>query len=245
MNYPFSTATPYIQAAMSQAVQAIMSGAPLPPNCLVMAVPYQPVHAMRPQVRMPPAIAGNDQMAPAQKSPYYGPSPYRNPPAATRGPMPPPPQNYNYALVPFVNTTKPKGKHRQQIHPALYNSSSFDSYMRNLSWSRLFDRRPSQKNGKRPSGEESATYSDKKTSAASKKPPSKSSLTASSSSSSSSSTTSDETIRRVTVSSRPPSNLNTKQQTKGSLPFKYSSEFIPGLGKQHVKPNDVFIIKKP
>ena len=240
MNYPFATNTPYIHATMSQAVQAMMSGAPLPPNCLMMAVPYQQVHPMRPQIRMPPAMAANDQMMLAPKSPYYRPSPYRNPPQPTRAPLPP--QSYNYPIVPFNNTTKPKGKHRQQLHPNLYNSSSFDSYMRNLSWSRLFDHRPSQKNSKRTSHEEAAGHSDKKTSST-KKQQSTSSLSSSSSSSSTSSTTSDETIRRVTVTSRPPSNLNSKQQTKGSLPFKYSSEFIPGLGKQQVKPNDVFIIK--
>ncbi|UJR10522.1 hypothetical protein I4U23_014725 [Adineta vaga] len=240
MNYPYSTSSPYIQAAMSQAVQAIMSGAPLPPNCLVMAVPYQQVSPMMPQIRMNPAMSAKDQMILSQKSPYYGPSPYRNPPSTTRAP---PPQTFNYAVVPFMNKPKSKAKNRQPLHSNLYNSSSFDSYMRNLSWSRLFHHRPSQKTSKRASDDEPAANSDKKTSST-KKQQSNSSLSSSSSSSSSSSTTSDETIRRVTVTSRPPSNMNSKQQTKGSLPFKYSSEFLPGIGKQQVKQNDVFIINK-
>ncbi|CAF0867826.1 unnamed protein product [Adineta ricciae] len=243
MNYPYPTPTPYIQAAMSQAVQAIINGTPLPPNCLVMAVPYQQVSPMMPQIRMPhQALPAKDQLVLTQKSPYYGPSPYRNPPPSTRAPLPP--QPFNYAIVPYMSKSKPKGKHRQPLHSNLYNSSSFDSYMRNLSWSRLFDHRPSQKTSKRASQDEAITNSEKKSSPT-KKQESHSSLSSSSSSSSStSSTTSDETIRRVTVTSRPPSNMNTKQQTKGSLPFKYSSEFLPGIGKQQVKPNDVFIINK-
>jgi hypothetical protein len=103
--------------------------------------------------------------------------------------------------------------------------------MDDLSWSRLFDH-PSRKHYKQqnqPSGNSSKPQR-------------------SDSSTSSSSTTSDETIRRVNVTNKQSSNINFKQQTKGSLPFKYSSEFVPGIGKQQsqkIKSNDVFIIKKP
>jgi hypothetical protein len=219
MNYPFlPQPSPYIHAAMSQAIQAFMLGGPLPNNCVIMAMPLQHAQQILPQLLMNPALGGDPMIYP-QQTPYYGSSPYTNNP-------PVPQQNYNYPIVPYK---QPKGKtsHPKQPHSNIYNSSSFDSYMNNLSWSRLFDH-PSRKNTKKQKSKESRSNS----------------------SSSSSSTTSDETIRRVTVANKQqPSNTNSKQQTKGSLPFKYSSESVPGVGKQQqnekIRSNDVFIIKKP
>ena len=217
MNYPYPiTASPYIQAAMSQAVQAYMIGAPLPSNCTFMAMQLPSV--------LPSTL-------------YYTPSPHTHPPAPRR------PQNYNYPIVPYTPSSKKKPP--QQPHSNIYNSTSFDSYMESLSWSRLFNR-PSRKNA-RPQRQQKAQTEAQQ---AQKQTRSDSS---SSSSSSSSSTASDETIRRVNViNNQLPTNDNLKQQTKGTLPFKYSSEFVPGLNgqphhiqSQKIKSNDVFIIKKP
>jgi hypothetical protein len=228
MNYPFPTSSPYIQAAMTQAVQALMSGGQLPPNCVFMAMPLQQVQQMLPQLMMNPALVGRDQMMYSQPTPYYGQLPYTN------NHVPSPPQNYNYPVVPYKTSSKNKSS---QPHSNIYNSTSFDSYMEHLSWSRIFDR-PHRKNSKPQNAEQALGNTSKK-----------SRSNSSSSSSSSSSTTSDETIRRVNVSTKQSSNGNSKQQTKGSLPFKYSSEFVPGVGKQQasqkIKSNDVFIIKKP
>ncbi len=229
MNYQFATPSPYMHAAMSQAVQAMMSAGPLPPNCVIMAMPFQQAQQILPQLMMNPGM-GIDPMIYSQPTSYYGPSPYVNN-------LPPHPlpsqQNYNYPIVPYKNSKK-KSSSPLQPHSNIYNSSSFDSYMHHLSWSRLFDR-PSRKNSKQ--GQTTGNQQKSK------------SNSSSSSSSSTSSTTSDETIRRVNVTNKPSSssNIDSKQQTKGSLPFKYSSEFIPGIGKQQsqkIKSNDVFIVKK-
>lgn len=220
MNYPFPTPSPYMHAAMSHAVQAMMAGASLPPNCMIMAMPMQHAQQMLPQLMMN-----------AQQAPYYGPPSYINNHQPHAQPAP---QNYNYPIVPYQKTKK-RSSHPQQPHPNIYNSSSFDSYMHHLSWSRLFDR-PSRKNNKPQNSNQTSAETSKKARS-----------TSSSSSSSSSSTTSDETIRRVNVTNRPAANLDGKQQTKGSLPFKYSSEFVPGIGKQpsqKIKSHDVFFIKK-
>jgi hypothetical protein len=225
MNYPFSTPSPYIHAAMSHAFQAMMAGGALPPNCVIMAMPMQQAQQILPQL-MRNSVMGGGPMTYPQPPPYYGPSPYTNNP-------PLPQQNYNYPIVPYKNSKK-KHSHPPQPHSNIYNSSSFDSYMDDLSWSRLFDH-PSRKNYKHQPQQN-------QTSGNSSKPQ------RSDSSTSSSSTTSDETIRRVNVTNKQSSNINFKQQTKGSLPFKYSSEFVPGIGKQQsqkIKSNDVFIIKKP
>lgn len=222
MNYPYPiTTSPYIQAAMSQAVQAFMSGGPLPSNCGFVAMPF-------PQL-LPPTYP--------QSTPYYGPSPYTNVPA------PSPPQKYNYPVVPYKQPSKRKSS--RQPHSNIYNSTSFDSYMENLSWSRIFDR-PNRKNSKPQTRQQ---QQQQKTEAQTTQ---KNSRSGSSSSSSSSSSASDETIRRVNVANNPLStNDHLKQQTKSNLPFKYSSEFVPGLNgqqqqtqSQKIKSNDVFIIKK-
>lgn len=205
MNYPYPPSSPYIHAAMSHALQVMMSGAPLPPNCLIMAMPIPSGQPMLPQLMI--------------NSPYYAPSPYTK---NTRHQPTPPKANY-----PIVSYKKLKRKVPVQPHPNIYNSSSFDSYMHHLSWSRLFDR-PSRKTVKPPIPSEAL------------KTPRLNS------SSSSSSTTSDETIRRVDVTNKPPNNPDSKQPINGTLPFKYSSEYIPGIGKQSqkLKSNDVFFIKK-
>jgi len=236
MNYPFSTPSPYIHAAMSQAVQAIMSGGPLPPNCVVMALPFQQAQQMLPQLMMNSGLCGGDAMIYPQQTPYYGQSLYTNNPQ-TNALVP---QNYNYPIVPYTKSKK-KTSQPHQPHSNIYNSSSFDSYMDSLSWSRLFDR-PSRKNSKQQNQDQTSVNSSKK----------QKSNSSTSSSSSSSSTTSDETIRRVNVTNKPSSNNNSKQQTKGSLPFKYSSEFIPGGAKpksnkkeSKVKSDDIFVVKKP
>jgi hypothetical protein len=240
MNYPFSTPSPYIHAAMSQAIQAMVFGCPLSSNCVLMAMPFQQAQQILPQLMMN-AARGGDPIIYPQQTPYYGPSPYANnfsspytnnlPPNALA-----PQQNYNYPIVPYKESKK-KSSYPQQPHSNFYNSSSFDSYMENLSWSRLFDR-PSRKNSQPKNQEQTSIKTSKKS--------------RSDSSTSSSSTTSDETIRLVNVTNKPSSNIDFKQQTKGSLPFKYSSEFVPGIGKQQqqhqsqkIKSNDVFIIKKP
>jgi hypothetical protein len=228
MNYRFSTNSPYIQAAMAQAVQALMNGGPLPPNCVVMAMPpYQQAHKMLPH--------GADAMMYPPQANYYG-YPYANNPQSHY------PSNYNYPIVSHKknNNNKSKKNPRQQAapHSNVYNSSSFDPYMRHLSWSRLFDHHP-RKNSKQQNQEQNALHFDEKSNTSKQQ--------RSDSSTSSSSTTSDETIRRVNVSHKQSSHSSTKQQTKGTLPFKYSSEFIPGMGKQQsqkVKPNDIFLVKK-
>lgn len=211
MNYPYPTSSPYMHAAMSHALQAIMSGPPLPPNCVLMAMPIQQAQQILPQLMM--------------NAPYYG----QRMPYKKNSRTPP---NYNYPVVSYKNQKK-KPAATGQPHPNIYNSSSFDSYMRHLSWSRLFDRRSTRKTGKQPTPPIPDPLKTPR-------------LNSSTSSSSSSSTTTDETIRRVNVMNKQPVNLDLKQPIKGTLPFKYSSEFLPGLGKQQqkIKSNDVFFIKK-
>jgi hypothetical protein len=230
-----------MQAALNQAVQALMSGGTLPPGCVIMAIPYPQAPQMIPQYMMNSPIAGPDPMIYSQQQqPYYGPSPYTAVPPSHGVP---PQQNYNYPIVPYKGdkNSKKKPQQHQQPHPDIYNSTSFDSYMDGLSWSRMFDHR-SHKNSKQRNHDHASINYDKKSNSSKKQ--------RSNSGSSSSSTTSDETIRRVNVSTNPPlSHTNSKQQTKGTLPFKYSSEFVPGAGKQQqpqkIKSNDVFFVKKP
>ncbi|CAF0828310.1 unnamed protein product [Rotaria sp. Silwood1] len=238
MNYPYPTSSPYMQAAMSQAVKTVMNGGALPPNCRFMPMPFQQVQQMLPQLMRTPAIGSKDpNIFPPQTS-YYSPSPYTNKPQP-RGPIPR--QNYKYPMVAYKNNNKKSKKPiRQQPHSNIYNSSSFDSYMRNLSWSRLFNHRH-RKSSKQRSQDHPSTNYDKKSNSSEKQRSNSSTTT-------SSSTTSDETIRRVNVVNKPSSNINPKQPTEGSLPFKYSSEFVPGTSKQQpqsIKSNDVFIVKKP
>ncbi|CAF2389889.1 unnamed protein product [Rotaria sp. Silwood2] len=241
MNYPYPTSSPYMQATMSQAVQAIMTGGALPPNCLFMPMPFQQAQQILPQLMMTSGIGSKDPNVFPPQTPYYNPPPYSNNPQ-TRGRIPQ--KNYKYPMVTYKNNNnnnnkKSKKPIRQQHHSNIYNSSSFDSYMRNLSWSRLFHRHP-QKSSKQRSQDHTTVNYDKKSNSSKQQ--------RSNSSTSSSSTTSDETIRRVNVTTKQSSNINPKQQTKGSLPFKYSSEFVPGIGKQqpqNIKSNDIFIVKKP
>lgn len=216
MNYPYpSPPASYMHPSMSQAIQAFMLGGQLPPNCVIMAIPLQQAQQILPQLLMNSGLnnGGDPMVYPPQPS-YYGPVPQRN---------------YNYPIVPYKKSKK-KISHPQQPHPNFYNSSSFDTYMEDLSWSRLFDR-PSRRTSKQQDSVSKKSRSN--------------------SSSTETSTTSDETIRRVNVPNKQTSSSNTtsKQQTKGSLPFKYSSEFVPGIAKQQhqgkkIKSNDVFIIKK-
>ncbi|CAF1563036.1 unnamed protein product [Rotaria magnacalcarata] len=242
MNYQFQTSSPYVHAAMSQAVQSILNGGPLPPNCLVMSVPFQQVQQMLPPFMMKPPFGDIDPKVFPQQIPYYNLSPYLNNSQA-RAIMPQ--QNYNYPLATYknnanINNKKSKKTNHQQPHANVYNSASFDSYMRHLSWSRLFDH-SSRKTFKQQNHDEAPINYEKGSNSSKNQ--------RLNSSSSSSSTTSDETIRQVNVSNKQSSNIDPKQQTKGTLPFKYSSEFVPGVGKQqqsqNIKPNDVFIVKKP
>ena len=246
MNYPFATAPPYIQAAMAQAVQAMMSGGPLPPNCLVMSLPYQAGQPVFPSMMMAPqANAGQDPMIYSQGATIYGPSAlgaYNNP-AAPRAIVPftrQTPPVYNYGSLSHRTKGKSKNKMSSQPHSNIYNSSSFDTYMRDLSWSRLFDH-PQRKNSKQSTQDASTTQNDEKSNSSKKQ-------RSNSGNSSTSSTTSDETIRRVNVANQATaSNIPPKGTTKGSLPFKYSSEFIPGIGKQQsqkVKSNEGSNVKK-
>jgi hypothetical protein len=263
--------SPYIQNAMAQAMQAIMAGGPLPPNCFIVTLPMQQVPQMLPQLMMNYAPSGGAMMFSPQPS-YYGQvyppqlGPYQNnQPSNALVPYSnyyPPgyEQNYNYPVAPYHDSDhKSKKKHghgkknRSEPHSNVYNSSSFDSDMRDLSWSRLFSTHHHHHSKKQ---DQAALSYDKKTKQQNQ---SSDSLTSTSTSSSSSSTTSDETIRRVNVSTKQPSapsSLSSKQQTKGSLPFKYSSEFIPGIGKQQqaqrsnkkeakFKSDDIFVVKKP
>ena len=212
---------------MAQAVQAMMSGGPLPPNCLVMSMPFQQVPQIYSQLPIHPP---SEQLIYPQQGTFYGPpasSAYHNA-SPLRALAPYTPANYNYPLVPQQQQqqqSKSKKRSRQQPHSNIYNSTSFDTYMHELSWSRLFGRH-SRKGSKQSSQTGPAANQQGDTANSSKK------QRDTSSSSSTSSTTSDETIRRVNVSNQQNSNSPSKQAPKGSLPFKYSSEFIPGLGKQ-------------
>ncbi|CAF0972199.1 unnamed protein product [Adineta steineri] len=283
MNYQY-TITPYIQSAMAQAMHAMMSGGPLPPNCYIVAIPMQQVQHMFPQLLMNYTPNPGGLMMFGQNSSYFG-HPYPPPSSsASAGSYPDSQQsnavvpysnyyaqgyNQNYSYPPSAQYSESDGSSSQQRKPPsrtnkkknsgphsnVYNSSSFDSYMRNLSWSRLFERHHT----KEPKKDQAALSYDQKSKSSNKQPShsDNSSTLSSLTSSSSSSTTSDETIRRVDVSSKPPSGTSSssKQQTKSSLPFKYSSEFIPGaVSKEQaqkakkeskVKIDDVFLVKKP
>ena len=226
MNFPYSTPSPYIQAAMAQAVQAMMSGGPLPANCVVMSIPYQPGQPLYPQLMMgaagAPSVDGS-LFPPA--NPFFGATT-----SPTRALVPFSPPNYNYPLVSNKSKKKSKKTHRHQPHSNIYNSSSFDTYMKDLSWSRLFDHHSSKTTTKPPAQDAASVATPDDKSNVSKK------TRSDSTSSSTSSTTSDETIRRVNVTNQQAAHLNGKPTTKGSLPFKYSSEFVPGLAKPGVAP---------
>jgi hypothetical protein len=271
MNYPYSM-SPYIQTAMAQAMQAIITGSPLPPNCMVVTIPIQQAQQMFPQLMMNYASGGGAMTFPQQPSYYdqlYQPqiSPYQNQPLSNA--VVPYSnyysQGYNQPIVPYTDYNhKSKKKNRNgknnrlEPHSNVYNSSSFDSDMDNLSWSRLFGTHNHIRHSKQQKQDQAALNYNQKYK---RQDRAADSLTSSSSSSSStttsSSTTSDETIRRVNLSTKQPSSQSSslKQQTKGSLPFKYSSEFVPGTGKQQqsqksnkketkVKYDDVFVVKK-
>jgi len=277
MNYPYSF-SPYIQSTMAQAVQALMSGGPLPPNCIVVTIPIQQAQQMFPQLMMNYASGGGggaggmfpQQQQQQQQPSYYGQlyQPQINPYQANQPPNSLIPysnyypqgynQNYNYPIIPYTDNNKKSKKNKkdrfQPPHSNVYNSSSFDTDMQDLSWSRLFGTHHNRQS-KQQNQDQAALIYDQKTKRQNR---SSNSFTLSSSSSTttSSSTTSDETIRRVNVSNKQPSALTSslKQQTKGSLPFKYSSEFVPSTGKQQsqrsnkkegrVKSDDVFVVKK-
>jgi hypothetical protein len=203
MNFPFPAPSPYIQATMTQAVQAMMSGGPLPSNCVIMAIPLPRAQQILPQLMMNSPIGGR----------YYSPPPYTNKRSKRAN---------NYPVV----SVKKSKKKVSQPHSNVYNSASFDSYMKNLSWSRLFDH-PSRKISKQQNQDQLLKTQQRTDSPTS----------------STSSTTSDETIRRVDVTHH----NNSKQQTNGSLPFKYSSEFLPGINKkqsQKLNSNGIFLMKK-
>ncbi|UJR35365.1 hypothetical protein I4U23_028122 [Adineta vaga] len=274
MSYPYAV-TPYIQTAMAQAMQAVFSGSPLPPNCYIVAMPMQQAQQLFPQIMMNfAANGGAGVMMFAQQSSFYG-LPYSSnaqyPENIPNNAVVPYqnyyPQgyntNYNYPIVPYNGDSDNKSKKKTresrkkttEPHSNVYNSSSFDSYMRHLSWSRLFERHHNKEQMK---DQAALSYDQKSTPLKKQRSQSANSSTLSSltSSSSSSSTTSDETIRRVDVSTKQSNGTSssTKQQVKSSLPFKYSSEFIPGTGKEQtskpkkeskVKIDDVFVIKKP
>jgi len=268
MNYPS------IQTAMAQAIQAIMAGGPLPPNCYIITVPIQQAQQMFPQLMMNYA-ANSGAMMFSQQPSYYGQlyqpqiGPYQNyqPSNALVPYSNYYPQGYdqysNYPVVPYnayPNKSKKQNrygkKNRSEPHSNVYNSSSFDSDMRNLSWSRLFGNHHHRRHLKEHQDQTALSYDQK----SKRRDHSADSSTSSSSITSSSSTTSDETIRRVNVLNNQSSALSSssKQQTKSSLPFKYSSEFVPGIGKQQqqqqwsksnrkearVRSDDVFIVKK-
>ncbi|CAF0841627.1 unnamed protein product [Rotaria sordida] len=279
MNYPYPT-SPYMPTTMAQAMQALMTGNPLPPNCFVVAIPMEQAQQMFPQLMMN-YVSGGSAKVFSQPSSYYGqlyqPQPGQYPNNQQSNALVPYSnyhsqgyhQNYNYPMVPYVdynNQSKRKdhyGKnYRSEPHSNVYNSSSFDSHMNNLSWSRIFGRHhPHVKQRQHEQG--AIGYEQKPTSSKQQQQQQQQqqtytthSLTLSSlTSTSSSSTTSDESIRRVTVSTKQPVELSSskQQQTKGSLPFKYSSDFVPGNEKQklqksnrrdtHLKSDDVFFVK--
>ena len=277
MNYPYPI-DPYIQNTMAQAMQAMISGGPLPTNCFVVALPMHQAQQMFPQMMMNYAPGAGAMMVP-QVQPYgqlyqpqIGPYPI-GPPSNALAPYYPPGygQNFNYPLVPYygpqqgqkrLTKKNRRGKrNRNEPHSNVYNSSSFDTDMSNLSWSRLFGNHHHRRS-KRTNSDQAALNYDGKGQQRGNSADSSTTSTSSSTSFTSSSTTSDETIRRVNVTTKPPAgpSSSSKQQTKGSLPFKYSSEFVPGTGKQQGPPppasqkstkkevklrsDDVFVVKK-
>ena len=288
MIYPYS-ASPYMQNPIALAIQAIMSGGPLPPNCFVTTIPIQQAQQMFPHIIANYGIGAGPFMY-NQQSAYYGqiyqpqfgqypynpfPQPQPPPPPPSNVIVPytnyPPPQvyeqNYNYPVVPYdySNNHGSSKKHRHAKrnsnvpHSNVYNSSSFDSDMRNLSWSRLFAGQNHRGQSKHHSSNQTAiSYNNKGKHQNDSSDTFTTTTTSSSSDSGSTSTTSDETIRRVNVMKNQQSAPSTasKQQTKGSLPFKYSSEFVPGNNRhQHksqkstrkeskVRTDDVFVIRK-
>lgn len=267
-----------MQNTMAQAMQAIISGGPLPANCFVVALPMHQAQQMFPQMMMNYAPGAGAMMLPHVQpygqlyQPQMGPYPIA-PPSNAMLPYYPPGygQNYNYPLVPYngpqqgqngLNKKSRRGKrNRNDPHSNVYNSSSFDTNMSNLSWSRLFGTHHHRRSKRTHSDQAALSYDGK----VQQRGSSSDSSTSSSTSFTTSSTTSDETIRRVNVTTKPPagpSSSSSKQQTKGSLPFKYSSEFVPGTGKQQGQPSgntsqkstkkevklrsdDVFVVKRP
>ena len=266
MFHPYS-APVHIQTAMAQAMQAMMTGSPLPPNCYVMSIPIEQAHQMLPQLMMNPVRVAPGQMfypnfpnqydryQPLPIAPYVDYSrqnallPYSN---YNWQPYQP---NYNYPMLDYGKLDKTR-KHEKKRNPGephsnVYNSSSFDSHMENLSWSRLFGHARQIRSSKKENSNQAALEYEKKATPSKK-------ATAQSlgrSSSASSTTTSDETIRRVNISTQPTGNETTgKDQTKGSLPFKYSSEFVPNQGKNlsqknvkketNLRSDDEFIIQR-
>ncbi|CAM4746798.1 unnamed protein product [Rotaria magnacalcarata] len=292
MHYPYSI-SPYIQTNMAQAMQAMMGGGPLPPNCVILAMPMKQAHQMFPQLMMNYGSGsgggggggGGGVLALSQPPSYYSRiyqpqiGPYPNNPQSNalvpyssqyaQGYN----QNYNYPIVPYTDhSSKSKRKHRpgagyrSEPHSNVYNSSSFDTHMENLSWSRLFNhhhhhhhhhhQHHQHDSKQRQKNQGAISYEPKGAPSKAQQPKAGNARTLSTlSSTSSSSTPSDESIRRVTVTVKPPTDMSMPQpQTNGSLPFKYSSEFVPGSGKQSsqklhkkdtkVRSDDVFIIKK-
>jgi len=171
MNYPYSF-SPNIHNAMAQAMQALMTGGPLPQNCFVVTLPMQQAQPMFPQYAsgggamvypqqaqpmFPQYASGGGAMMYPQQPSYYGQlyqpqmGPYQiNQPSNAVVPYSNYysqgyDQNYNYPVAPYYSSdhqSKKKHRHgkkdRSEPHSNVYNSSSFDSDMRNLSWSRLF-----------------------------------------------------------------------------------------------------------
>lgn len=249
-----------MQSAMAQA----MHGMALPPNCFVLSLPFD---GGIPQMLMNSIPGGTSPMVYSPYPTYYDRfypysfSPYQD-------------LSANRAVIPYTNQFSPVfqspqfnypmldyNQHKNQktpgkvghngMHSNVYNSSSFDSHMENLSWSRLFGHQRKVHPSKAIGHRQAAIDYQNKGNGAKKQP----GQTGSRSSSMSSTTTSDETIRRVNLATKQASNPATlKNQTKGSLPFKYSSDFVPGSAKKSPKktspkdPNlrsdDEFVVQK-
>ena len=261
--------SPYIQAVMGQAMQAIITGAHLPSNCYVMSIPIEQAQQMFPPWLMAntatpmiyaPPVSYYGQSYPPMSTPYMD-YPQSNALVPYTNAYNPPfhAQNYNYPMIGY-NKSKKKGRYRRKTHSEphsnVYNSSSFDTHMENLSWSRLFGNHHHHHHRQSYYGtRDSATPSyDHKTN------PSKKMTRRDRHRSSSTSTTSDETIRRVNLSAQQAATTSSsskqQQPTKGSLPFKYSSDFVPGTGgkqstkktnrkEERLRSDDVFVVQNP
>ena len=258
--------SPYVQSTMAQAMQAMLTGAPLPANCYVMSIPMEQAQQMFPQVMTGGVSGFGGPLMYAPPPSYYG----QGYPGISVTPYPlgnalvPYGQHYgqgygqvpNYPMIDYAKSKK-KGRRGRKAHSEphsnLYNSSSFDSHMENLSWSRLFDRHHRRSHSQPNKRHSNALSYDQKSGSSKQRTATRS---ASLSSSGSSTTTSDETIRRVNLSTKQPSTSSApKQQTKSSLPFKYSSEFVPGVGGKQssqksskkegkLRSDDVFVVQK-
>ncbi|CAF0891526.1 unnamed protein product [Didymodactylos carnosus] len=132
----------------------------------------------------------------SQYPPYIG---YNGAAQPNNYPIVPYQEQHQYYDIPRYRGRKSRGQshHRERSraqHSNIYEEESFDSQMRNLDWSGLFNQ-----HGQKPAIGYRRSHAS-------------SSSSTSKSSSSRSSTTSDETIRRVSVSRSRPTDVNRKQQ---------------------------------